>query len=154
MFPDFKDALSPVTIMSMSSLPRLQISEPPGPNPSLVVNDEAKPSISEALILLKHDQLQSKGHNFMVWERQLKVMIRTGLSYAYLDTSASTDIRSDQLALSMILWSIDERLQVDLRLESSAGEISQALKSRFSPSTRFSSRHLTASVENSPMSQR
>lgn len=113
------------------------------PNTSLLNTTGPSQSLSEVLSLLKHVQpLKTTGVNFLAWERQIKFMIRhvTGLPCTYLDQSCASSVsaehdRLDQLALSMILWSLEEVLQGQVRMDSSSGEVFRALKSRFEATT-------------------
>ncbi|EGG08393.1 uncharacterized protein MELLADRAFT_84891 [Melampsora larici-populina 98AG31] len=67
-------------------------------------------------------QLKKNGDNFNIWERQLKVTIRslTG-STTYLSHEADQhDRQLDEVVFNLIFWSIDEDLQLDLKIDGSA----------------------------------
>lgn len=94
-------------------------------------------------------RLEASGTNICLWERQLKLLIRQllGLGLTYLDdpTNNLTDSKTDNMALCMIMWSIDESLQASIKIDCSAGELFRLLKNRFTSSSLSQVTHLTDS---------
>ncbi|KAH9821853.1 hypothetical protein DFH28DRAFT_950831 [Melampsora americana] len=79
-------------------------------------------------------QLKKSGNNFNIWERQLKVMIRslTGSS-TYLTPEVDQHNRKlNEVVFNLIFWSIDDDLQLDLNIDGSANDAFRVLSSHFS----------------------
>lgn len=113
-------------------VPRMATDRPPDS-----LSDNPAQSLSWVLPLIKDlTRLKPDGTNFLVWERQLKVLISlaTGFDYEYLDTpSPEVNTRLDRLLFFMILRSIDESLQTSIDVHMSSCGAFKELKTRFKP---------------------
>ncbi|EGG11371.1 uncharacterized protein MELLADRAFT_76644 [Melampsora larici-populina 98AG31] len=86
------------------------------------------PSIAKDLT-----QLKNTGENFVLWERELKVMIHnlSGTSDYLQDQFDKHDPKLNRAVFNLIFWSIHKELQHSLNIDGSAGEAFQVLADRF-----------------------
>lgn len=123
----------------------VQLNQPDAvPSMGLITNNGTEQLLRVLPLIKNIDTLDASGKNFRIWERQLKVTVQlvTGLFPVYLDDSSLSNAHHlDRLVLCMIIWCIDAKLQVDVNIDCSAGEVFRALKSNYNTSVGQVGRH-------------